>query len=122
MLQLNKKIMKKILTLTLAVALWGCGQSGELSSTGGEFIGVWQRSDSECPECNQWVISETKEGGLLAEHRTTKDLKYRHVRMKYNTTYEAATEKLIIHTGMDYPAGIVNGRLNVQGKIFEKVK
>lgn len=115
--------MKKLVTLSLAVVLWGCGQSdSQKSDLSEKYYGVWQLANGECPSCTQWVFSPTEEGGILAEVLTRQSVNYDHYRKEYSTTYQPETGNLVIHGEFDVTAGITNGRLNLTGKTFEKIK
>lgn len=115
--------MKKLLTLTLAVALWGCGQGdSQRNDTSEKYYGKWQLAKGDCPSCNQWAFSPTEEGGILAESFSRQSTKYEHYRKQYSTTYQPETGNLIIHGEFDVTAGISNGKLNLTGKTFEKIE
>jgi len=110
--------------MMMVMAVAGCENQGGSGTRadGAEFLGEWQKSDSDCPACVKWIFTRTKEGGIKAEKLKTYDLQYPYRKLSYATSYDAKESKIILHGGFDVKAGINNGELVVLGETFHRME
>ena len=112
------------LIMMMVMAVAGCGNLTESShqADGKEFLGVWERTGTECPACDKLVIRKKEEGEIVIDKLHTYKLEFPHTKKSYTASYGPDDNTLTIHTELrDAKAGLDNGQLVVSGKTYHQV-